>query len=243
VLTFVVRHWAAWAGGLEQREAWEQWCRAPSPLTATDSPRLDFLPPMFRRRCSPLSRLMLQVAYAASGPESVGTVPTVFASRYGELALTLSLLQSLARSEPLTAAGFTHSIHNTQVGLFSIVAKNREMTSAVSAGPDTFPCAILEALALGARAGDGPVLVVIADEPVPSGFEVFDDDSTFPRYALALVIDRAGEGEHVALVPSGGGSTASRPAWPMAIEFLRWLLSNEPTLTVGVRRTWTWQRR
>ena len=184
---------------------------------------------------------MLHVAYAAAGSDGVGRLPIVFASRYGELGLTLSLLELLARSESLTAGGFTHSVHNTQVGLFSIAARNREMATAVSAGPDTFPCAIFESLALGARAGGGPVLLVMADEPVPSGFEVFDDDSTGP-YALALIIAQCGNGHRVAVAPSNGDPPAARPAWPHAVEFLRWLLSKEPALTLGARRGWTWRR-
>lgn len=185
---------------------------------------------------------MLHVAHAAAGPDGIGNLPTVFASRYGELALTLSLLESLARRQPLTAAGFTHTVHNAQVGLFSIAARNREMATALSAGPDTFPYAILEALALAERAAGGPVLVVMADEPVPAGFEVFDDDP-FASYALALVIERADAGPRVGLVPSGRDPLPSRPPWPQAIEFLRWLLSKEPALTLGVKRAWTGHRR
>ena len=202
---------------------------------------MSFLPSLFRRRCSALSRLMLHVAYAACESESLATLPTVFASRYGELALTLSLLDLLARSEPLTAAGFTHSVHNTQVGLFSISTKNREMATALSAGVETFPCAILEALALTERAGGGAALLVIADEPVPSTFEAFDDEPT-GTYALALIIERASSGHGLRLVPSGDPPRASRPAWPQAMEFLRWLLSEEPSLTLGRRRPWTWHR-
>ena len=184
---------------------------------------------------------MLHVAYAACDPGAVGALPTVFASRYGELALTLSLLDTLARSEPLTAAGFTHSIHNTQVGLFSIAAKNREMATALSAGANTFPCAVLEALALTERAGGGAALVVIADEPVPSAFEVFDDEPT-GTYALALVIEGTAAGQRVGLTPPGRQTHSPRPAWPQAIEFLRWLLSEEPSLSLGGPCPWTWHR-
>lgn len=185
---------------------------------------------------------MLHVAYAACGPEAIGVLPAVFASRYGELALTLSLLDTLARSEPLTAAGFTHSIHNTQVGLFSIAAKNREMATALSAGANTFPCAVLEALALIERAGGGGALMVIADEPVPPAFKVFDDEPT-GTYALALIIEQTGAGHRVGLMPSGRGMPPPRPAWPQAIEFLRWLLSEEPSLKLGGPSPWTWHRR
>jgi beta-ketoacyl synthase-like protein len=237
VLTFSVRHWVAWAAGVERREDWERWCRAPAPLLANGSPALEFLPPLFRRRCSALSRLMIHVAYAACGQDAVGALPMVFASRYGELALTVSLLESLARAEPLPAGGFTHSIHNTQVGLFSISAKNRHMATALSAGADTFVSSILEALAIIERTGTGPALLVIADEPVPPPLKKFEEAPS-AAYALALIIERAG-GDGVGLAPAAASMLPSRPAWPQAIEFLRWLLSSEPTLTLRGRSAWT----
>jgi hypothetical protein len=241
VLNFVVGAWDAWAVGVERREDWERWCRAPAALVGQGSPRLDFLPPLFRRRCSSLSRLMLHVAYGACSPGRVDTLPTVFASRYGELALTVSLLEALARREPLSAGGFTHSIHNTQVGLFSIAAKNRRMASALSAGADTFACSVLEAMAMIGRAGEGPVLLVIADEPITPVFESFHDEPN-SAYALGLVIQRSGIGPRVMLAPARSVAFVSRPAWPQPIEFLRWLLSDEPSLTLGGKRPWTWMR-
>lgn len=183
---------------------------------------------------------LLHVAYGACGPDRVGTSPTVFASRYGELALTVSLLETLAHGEALSASGFTHSIHNTQVGLFSIAAKNRLMASAVSAGADTFACSMLEALAMIDRGGEGPVLLVVADEPVTPVFESFRDEPN-GTYALGLVIQRSGGGR-VVLAPARAGDAVSRPAWPQAIEFLRWFLSDEPSLTLGGKRPWTWTR-
>ena len=81
MVSFVVETWDAWAVGVERREDWERWCGAPAALAGQGSPSLHFLPPLFRRRCSPLSRLMLHVAYGACGSERVGTLPTVFASR------------------------------------------------------------------------------------------------------------------------------------------------------------------
>jgi hypothetical protein len=184
---------------------------------------------------------MLHVGYAACGPELVGILPTVFASRYGELTLTISLLEALARAEPVTAAGFTHSVHNTQVGLFSISAKNRRMASALSAGSDTFSGAVLETLAMINRAAGGAALLVMADEPLVTVFEAFRDEPD-AAYALALVVEREGNGICVGLAPAQPGIPAPRPAWPQPIEFLRWLLSDEPSLTLGGRQPWTWTR-
>lgn len=237
-----MRRWAAWAPGVEECPDWERWCRTPAALGTEGSPDLRFVPAMLRRRCSRLSRLMLHVAYAACGPDEIGAHPTVFASRYGELATTVPLLERLARHEALTAAGFTHSVHNTQVGLFSISAKNRGMASAVAAGADTFASAFIEALAVIQRAGGGPALVVIGDEPLPSVFDGFRDEPP-AAYAVGFLVEREGDGPRVHLGATPAGAGAPALAWPQAIEFLRWLLSGEPSLTLGsARRSWTWTR-
>ena len=241
MLSVVVRRWAAWTPGLERLDDWERWCRVPTALGAEGAPELPFLPPLFRRRCSRLSRLMLHAAYAACEPDDVSALPAVFASRFGELGLTVSLLESLARKEPLTASGFTHSVHNTQIGLFSIAAKNRRMASALAAGAETFPYAVIEALASIERAGGGPALVVIGDEPLPAALEAFEGDGT--AYALALVIARAGDGPRVRFAPAAAAEIPAEPRWPQALEFLRWLLSDEPSITLGDSgRGFTWTR-
>lgn len=185
---------------------------------------------------------MLHVAYAACGAEEVGELPTVFASRYGEMATTVSLLECLARQEPLTATGFSHSVHNTQAGLFSIVAKNRRMASALAAGADTFPCAFVETLAMMQRDAGGAALLVVGDEPLPAVFKTFQEDPC-AAYALALVMEQVGDGPCVRFAPAPPGAVGPRPPWPQAIEFLRWLLSDEASLTLGADgRAWTWTR-
>ena len=242
MLSVVIRRWAAWAPGVERGEDWERWCRAPAALGCEGSPDLRFLPPMLRRRCSRLSRLMLHVAYAACGIAEIGELPTVFASRYGEMATTVSLLERLAKQEPLTATGFSHSVHNTQAGLFSSAAKNRRMGSAVAAGAETFPCAFVETLAMLQRDASGAALLVVGDEPLPAVLGAFEGE---PRaaYALALVVEWAGGGPCVRFDRAPHGAVAAHPLWPQAIEFLRWLRSDEPALTLGAdRRAWTWTR-
>lgn len=240
MLNLVIRRWAAWAPGVERREEWERWCRAPTALATDGAPELPFLPPLFRRRCSRLSRLMLHAAYAACEPDELTTLPTVFASRYGELGLTVSLLESLARKEAVTASGFTHSVHNTQIGLFSMAAKNRRMASALAAGAETFAYAMIEALVSIERAGGGPALVVIGEEPLPSALAAFESHGA--AYALALVVAGTGDGVHVRFARTSSADLPADGRWPHAIAFLRWLLSNEPSITLGERGggfTWT----
>ncbi len=241
-MSALVRRWAAWAPGLEDQAAWVAWCRAPALLALDGAPDVAFLPPLFRRRCGRLSRMMLRVAFDCCPPDELSRVPTVFASRYGDMTATVGLLEALARQEPLKANRFSHSVHNTQAGLFSIAAGNRRASCAMAAGHDTFPCAFLEAQSVLARGTDPAVLLVVGDEPLPPVFAPFADDRP-AAYAVALLLTSAlGDADDVAL-RLDAGKGPGEPPWPRAIEFLRWLLSAESRLTLGSgRRRWTWRR-
>lgn len=242
MLRVSITRWAGWAPGLEGRPHWESWCRAPRALEGTGSPDAHFLPPMFRRRCSPLSKLMLHVAYECGSVEELSQLAAVFASRHGEAEATLAMLESLAREEPVTASRFSHSVHNTQAGLFSIAAKNRQISSALAGGADTFVGAFLEALTVLHRGAGRPVLLVMADEPLPLVLRGFVDEPPAP-YALALVVSPpASRGTAIGFTLAGAGEARSLPSWPQALEFLRWFLSDEPTLALGAGRArgrWT----
>ncbi|MGH9201030.1 MAG: beta-ketoacyl synthase chain length factor, partial [Vicinamibacterales bacterium] len=188
------------------------------------------------------SRLMLHVAHACSADSDASTFATVFASRHGEATTTVSLLEALARAQPLTAASFSHSVHNTQAGLFSIAAKNHEISSALAGAADTFPCAFLETLALMQRDPERQVLLVVADEPLHPVFATADAEPK-TAYAVAFIVGRRGDGTRVRCTLGRSGALATRSPWPQAIEFLRWLLSDESSLAMGTGvLRWMWTR-
>jgi hypothetical protein len=238
----VVRSWAAWSPGLEDREAWRRWCAEPKEIQREGRPDAQFLPAMLRRRCSNLARIMLTAAFECCGEEERHRVATVFASRHGNINESIELLERLARHQPLSPTRFSHSVHNAQAGLFSIAADNREASSSIAAQEDTLGCGWLEALTLLARAPERPVLLVVGDVPLAATFAALVDEPE-ASYALALLLDRDETGRGVRLTLAGGATENRRPRWPDALEFLRWLLSDEPRLVLSCgRRRWVWER-
>jgi hypothetical protein len=186
--------------------------------------------------------MMLRVAFDCCPREDVSRVSTVFASRYGDLTATVGLLESLAWQQPLSANRFSHSVHNTQAGLFSIVAANRQTSTAMAAGRNTFPCAFLEVLAGLGRGNGESALLVIGDEPLPSVFREFTDDPV-AAYAAAFLLARADHEPNAISLDLGVGTPDTEPSWPQAIEFLRWFLSEKPSITLGsAQHRWTWTR-
>ena len=185
---------------------------------------------------------MLRVAFDCLPRPDWPRVSTVFASRYGDLTATVELLESLASEHPLTANRFSHSVHNTQAALFSIIAANRQASAAVAAGRDTFPCAFLEALGALERGNGESVLLAVGDEPLPSVFREFTDGPV-ASYAVAFLLAPADEGLDGIALELCVGAPDAEPSWPRAIAFLRWYLSGEPALALGApQRLWRWTR-
>ncbi len=234
-----IARWEAWSPGLPDTAAWNAWAREPRALGCEGQPDLRFMPPLQRRRCDQLSRMILDVAHRCSSDTAADTLPCVFASRHGSICTTAELLEQLALDAQISPASFSHSVHNTQLGLFSIFARNRQPSMSVAAAQDTFAHGFLEAASLLHRERGRPVLFVVGDEPLPAPLDAL---TRAPRcaYALALRLER---GDDLRLSLARGHRADAAPAWPDALEFLRWWLGDAPELSLEhAPRRWTWTR-
>jgi hypothetical protein len=225
-----IRRWAAWAPGLESEPGWRAWARAPAELRGAGAPEARFLPPLLRRRCDALSRMMLHVAEQCCPSELRSSIACVFASRHGSFGTTVALLEDLARDAALSPARFSHSVHNAQAGLFSIWAENRTASMSLAAGPGTFAHAFLEAVCLLHRERGRPVLLVHGDEEVPDPIVPLVERRE-GSFALALLLASEGPGPALRFAHAPDRA-APVPAPPRSggLEFLRWWLAEEPEL-------------
>jgi len=161
----------AWAPGLAGWPAWRAGTRTPAASAAT-RPVATLLPAAERRRAPDGVSVALSVAHEAvtmagahGNVVDVRTLPTVFASAFGDLAIVDYLCASLA-SDPLALSPtrFHHSVHNAAAGYWSIATGATEAATAIAAGPATFANGLLEALVQVATRST-PVLLVAFDTP------------------------------------------------------------------------------
>ena len=234
-----IEQWAAWAPGLESQHAWRQWLLNPHELESAGTPALAEMPAMMRRRIEPLGRVALQAAYWAQGSEPTG--PVVFASRWGELARSVDMLQRLAAGEPLSPTAFSLSVHNAIGALYSIARKDRHNYQAVSAGEFSAEAGFAEAAGLLAD-GAERVLLVYFDSPLPEIYGRFETRPglQFP-HAFACLLSRAGTGG------IGLGTQPPQPSLPGALppglEVLQFLLGEQEELQRGgTANSWIWTR-
>jgi hypothetical protein len=234
--------WAAWSPGIETREAWCDWARAPVRLAREGTADIPFLPPLQRRRCDDLCRAMLHAAHACLKGADPSEVTSVFASRHGSFANMISLLEALARQAPLSPTRFGHSVHNTPAGIFSIWAGNRQASSSIAARAETFAAGFLEAMGMLDRQPDRPALLVVGDEPIPPPMDAIADHDQ-GLHAVALLLAREGSGPAVDFAFEVRNKEPRRSAHPDAIEFVRWLLSGERSLRLcHPPHAWVWSR-
>jgi hypothetical protein len=238
----ILRSYAAWSPGIEEMASWRTWAEAPAPLELAGKPDVAFLPAMLRRRCSALTRIMLATAFDCCGPDELESVRTVFASRHGNINESVDLLERLARRQPLSPARFSHTVHNAQAGLYSIAANNRQSSSSIAAHEDTFASGFLEALCQLQRDPGRPVLLVMADIPLEETFAPLVDEPV-AAYGLALLLAVEGNGDKIRFEPCSLSAPTTPKPWPDAIEFLRWLLGDEPRLELQhYQNGWAWER-
>lgn len=245
-IQFTVAEWAAWAPGLETAEAWQAWARAPFVPAGEGAPALSEVPAMQRRRIDRLGRMAIQTAYWCQRAEAEG-IPFVFASRHGDVACSVQLLEALSRREALSPTSFGLSVHNAIAALYSIVRGERGNYLALAAGPATPETALVEAAGL---LGDGApeVLVVVYDAALPEVYADFRDEPD-PFHAWCWRVAPADrDGIRVSLACGAAAQAAPASAretgLPHGLDVLRFLLAPGP----GVLRHpadaqhWEWRR-
>ena len=128
-------------------------------------PQPSILPPNERRRAPDTVAIALEVASAAclNAGRDPARLPTVFASTYGDLAITDYMCSTLARAPTtLSPTRFHNSVHNAAAGYWSIATGGRQPYCALGAGRYTFAAGLFAA-ALRVCADQTDVLLVAYD--------------------------------------------------------------------------------
>jgi len=235
---FSIASHAAWAPGIETREAWQAWAHSNFVIAGDAEPGVRAMPPMLRRRAGSLGKMALEVAYQCLGERTA--VPTIFCSRHGEVSRSVELLTDLANGTPLSPTSFGLSVHNAMGGLFSIARKDQASNIALAAGKSSIEHAVIEACGLLAD-GEPSVLLVAYDCPLPALYTDFADETDQP-HAWAWLMQAPSEN----VVSLAWSSISNEVALgeehlPSGLEILRFHLRQDRELhRICNGRQWSW---
>lgn len=180
---------------------------------APDKPAASALPPAERRRAPESVLLAAEVAAqaCAAARRDAATLPCVFTSTHGELAITDYMCATLATApHELSPTKFHNSVHNAPAGYWTIATGSTAGSSAVSGFRNSFGAALLEATTL-ALAEDTPVL--FAAYAVAACGPLLETARTTRAFGAAFVLSPShgdnNEGTMVLRLRAGQPATAS----------------------------------
>lgn len=167
-LTATIEGIGFWSTGLP---SWQAACEFVAdgvrPDNAPSRPSPQLLAPNERRRAPESVAVALDVALAAcaAAGRDPQTLPSVFASMHGDLAIT-DYMCAILPIDPtaISPTKFHNSVHNAAAGYWTIGAGCVQPTTAVSSFDATFAQGLLEAL-VQLHAGAPAVLLVAYDAP------------------------------------------------------------------------------
>ena len=173
-------------------------------------PQPSLLPPNERRRAPDTVAVALEVAQAAcaNAGRDPARLPMVFASTYGDLAITDYMCSTLAKAPTtLSPTRFHNSVHNAAAGYWSIATGCHEPYCALSAGRYTFANGLFTA-ALQACADQTDVLYVAYDIDAHAPQTQIAHSQGLLGVALVLTRDGSGTSLELAAVAERSPDTA-----------------------------------
>lgn len=186
-LEFAIKSWTAWSSAKGAAFSHSTSVYANLESKEAKSVNLSLIPAMKRRRMNHQCKMAISSALDAVSQQALDSANCVFASQHGELARSTKIIHSMIDSGEISPTDFSMSVHNTALGLMSILSKNKQPGTSIAAGDDTFGYGFLEACLQLQAEPDKPVLYVYFDEILPETLEAFDIDNAGSR-CIALVL-------------------------------------------------------
>jgi len=183
-----ISRWSAWAPGIETSDDWKQW-NAGNLVLRDDSspPGLPFVPTMFKRRLSQLSRMVIQTGHEVLGGDS--GLKVTLSSIYGEIVQQMRISQKLLDSGDVSPAHFSLSVFNAPVAAASIIEKNTAGYSALFSGSESFETGLKETAAALLAGVEQERIFIYGDESLPPEYQLLAKGPHWP-FCLALRLSR-----------------------------------------------------
>lgn len=105
---------------------------------------ISYIPMLMRRKLDTLGKAGLCTLYNVLD-ENINS-SLIFASQYGDIERVLKLIQQRKEEGEISPTGFSFSVHNATIGLFSLLNSIKTSYNSISAGENTLSYGVLEAI-------------------------------------------------------------------------------------------------
>lgn len=245
-----INAWSAWSSEIGGPSNWGAQKDHEENSGQIFSPDVSLIPAIKRRRMSVLSKIAISTALdclnKSNNTKNESLSPLcVFASQHGELERGMKILSSMVNVQEISPTDFSLSVHNTPLGLFSILTNNSQAATSIAAGGDTFAYGLLEACMQLEATPERQVLYLYFDQPLPEVIREFDK-SKLESICIALLLSTPNDNSEkfsFTCKSSKVDVSSQSETTDFGRQFLDYYLSDKTSLTVGSgSKVWQWSR-
>ena len=167
----------------------------------------------------------------------------VFVSRFGDLVKTDELIEDVVDNQTLSPTKFALSVHNAVAGQYSILTDNKQPSTTIAAGIDSFHMGLCDAVARLKQSDNDELIMVCTETIAPEKYVPYITEQQID-HSVAILLSKT-EGREVSLTPKTSNQAADKEqhnnTLPQALAFLAWYHSDQTTSTiVSAQKQWQW---
>ncbi|MBO6176282.1 MAG: beta-ketoacyl synthase chain length factor [Treponema sp.] len=136
----------------------------PDPSQPESSPKLEFTTPLFRRRLSQLTKMIVQVVHDVTETTGIKNAKQVFISKRGDIGREFSINEQLINDEEILPAGFSLSVFNTPIAQATLACSLKSGYSVIFPSKGNLYQALQAALAPVICKDEKEMLIAYGDE-------------------------------------------------------------------------------
>ncbi len=170
----------------------------PSEENPSESPKLPYVDPLFKRRLSQISRMTIEVVHdLIEKSDGAKNAKLVFSSFRGEISRQLKINKGLVEDFEILPAQFSISVFNTPPAVATIALGMKAGYTAIYPSGKDFSSVFKSAVAPLLSGKEKKIIFAYADEKVPDEYEGIDSDATRERalaFACEISVEKESEG-------------------------------------------------
>jgi len=171
---------------MESAKEWEEWAGGGREMScSSESPKIEFTDPMFRRRLSQISKMTIQVVHDILPVKE--ETKMLFLSFRGELSKQFKINKMQIEDGSFLPAAFSTSVFNAPVALASMAFGLKGGYTAVYPGNNSIKAGLIAAVAMLNTGQADELVVVYADEEVPQEYSGLVPEP-LPPFAFSLLL-------------------------------------------------------
>jgi len=183
-----ISRFSAWAPGIENADEWEEWAQGKREMSCvSESPKINFTDPMFRRRLSQVSKMTIQVVHDILPVKE--ETKMLFLSFRGELSGQFKTNKTQFENGYSLPAAFSYSVFNAPAALASMAFGLKGGYTAVYPINNSIKAGLLAAAAMLKTGSEDELVFVYADENVKEEYSSLLREP-LPPFAFSLLLSR-----------------------------------------------------